>query len=104
MEQILAIKHSEFHPVGWSGKKKQIKNQKTTGSKIFLFLFLPPPPFFFFQGKIFHVNTVPSTTWERMSADVPFLTPMREQDTISILPFTRGLFVPTFFSIKNLED
>lgn len=60
---------------------------------------------FFFQRKIIQVkNTVPSTALERTSAGVPFLTLMREQETISIFPFTRGLFVPTFFSTTNLED
>lgn len=80
------------HPLGWAGKTKV--------SKFFLFVF----DFFFFfpKGKILPVkNAVPSTTPERMSAGVPFLTLMREQDKNNILPFTRGLFVPIFLPLQT---
>lgn len=39
-------------------------------------------------------NSIP---W-KMNTGAQFLTLMREQETISIVLFTRGLFIPTFFS------
>lgn len=42
-------------------------------------------------------NSIP---W-KMNTGAQFLTLMREQETISIVLFTRGLFIPTFFLLHK---